>query len=81
MPPARDDLGTNEQFQTFLVDYPELVHYAEAVPYGVPPIDNPDFNNLQTFIGQEALNPVSVGTKDPITAWEDMKRAIEGALQ
>ncbi|GIN73323.1 sugar ABC transporter substrate-binding protein [Bacillus sp. J14TS2] len=81
MPPARDDLGTNEQFQTFLEDHPELVQYAEAVPYGVPPIDNPDFNTLQTFIGQEALNPVVTGAKDPKTAWEDMKRAIEGALQ
>ncbi|WP_035724450.1 extracellular solute-binding protein [Gracilibacillus boraciitolerans] len=78
LPPARDDLTTNESFQDFLDENPALVPYAEAVPYAVPPIDNPNFNELQTLIGQEAFNPVVGGAKEPEEAWNDMKQAIEG---
>ena len=80
MPPARDDLSTNESFAAFLEENPALVPYAEAVPNGVPPIDNPNYNDIQTHIGEKAFNPVVRGEKDPAQAWEDMKEAIKGEL-
>ncbi|MDP4157169.1 MAG: carbohydrate ABC transporter substrate-binding protein, partial [Bacillota bacterium] len=46
-----------------------------------PPMDNAKYNDLQTFIGQQAFNPVVKGEKDPKTAWSDMQNAIEGALK
>lgn len=80
MPPARDDLATNESFQSFLEENPVLIPYAEAVPSAVPPMDNPNFNDIQTHIGQQAFNPVVGGQKNPEEAWEDMKRLIEEEL-
>ncbi|AJS61212.1 extracellular solute-binding protein [Paenibacillus sp. IHBB 10380] len=81
MPPARDDLSTNDVFKAFLDENPALKKYAEAVPYAVPPMDNAKFNELQTFIGQEAVNPVVRGQIDPTTGWNNMKKAIEEALK
>ncbi|WP_130859031.1 extracellular solute-binding protein [Gracilibacillus phocaeensis] len=81
MPPARDDLTSNESFNAFLEENPALIPYAEAVPNGVPPIDNPNYNDIQTQIGEQAFNPVVRGEKDPEQAWKDMKQAIEGELQ
>ncbi|MCA1292297.1 ABC transporter substrate-binding protein [Paenibacillus sp. alder61] len=81
LPPARDDLSTNESFKAILDASPELKPYAENVPNAVPPMDNPKFNELQTFIGQEALNKVVRGEIDPQTGWSNLKKAIEGELQ
>jgi multiple sugar transport system substrate-binding protein len=81
LPPARDDLSTNESFTAFFEEHPELQPYAEAVPNAVPPIDNPKFNELQTHIGQYALNPVVKGEIDPEQGWEEMKEAIKGDLE
>lgn len=81
LPPARDDLSTNEAFTAFLDKRPELKPYAEAVPNGVPSIDNPKYNELQTYIGQHAVNPVVKGEVDPEKGWKAMKKAIEGDLK
>ncbi|USK31550.1 extracellular solute-binding protein (plasmid) [Bacillus sp. CMF21] len=81
LPPARDDLTTNETFKPFLDKNPALQPYAAAVPYAIPPMDNAKYNDIQTFIGQHAFNPVVKGDKNPKTAWKDMKAAIEEALK
>lgn len=79
--PARDDAKDNEAFGTYFEEHPEMAVYAENVQYAVPSIANADYNKLQQLIGQEAWNPVVRGEKESKTAWEDMKAAIEGALQ
>jgi multiple sugar transport system substrate-binding protein len=81
LPPARDDLTTNDTFKTFFDKNPALKPYAAVVPNAIPPMDNAKYNDLQTFIGQQAFNPVVKGEKDPKTAWSDMQNAIEGALK
>jgi multiple sugar transport system substrate-binding protein len=81
LPPARDDLTTNDSFKAILDKNPQLQPYAENVPNAVPPMDNPKFNDLQTIIGQEAWNKVVRGEIDPATGWANMKKAIEGALK
>jgi multiple sugar transport system substrate-binding protein len=81
LPPARDDLITNDSFKAILDKNPQLKPYAENVPNSVPPMDNPKFNDLQTIIGQEAWNKVVRGEIDPATGWANMKKAIEGALK
>jgi multiple sugar transport system substrate-binding protein len=81
LPPARDDLSTNDAFKSFFDKNPALQPYAAAVPNAIPPMDNAKYNDLQTIIGQQAFNPVVKGEKDPNTAWTDMQKAIEGALK
>lgn len=81
LPPARDDLTTNDAFKAFFDKNPALQPYAAAVPNGIPPMDNSKYNDIQTFIGQQAFNPVVKGEKDPKTGWKDMQQAIEGALK
>ncbi|WP_407644176.1 ABC transporter substrate-binding protein [Falsibacillus albus] len=80
LPPARDDLTTNETFKDFFDKNPALQPYAAAVPNAIPPMDNAKYNDLQTIIGREAFNPVVKGEKSPDKAWKDMKKAFEGAL-
>ncbi|CAN7531350.1 extracellular solute-binding protein [Rossellomorea sp. LjRoot5] len=81
LPPARDDLTTNDTFKAFFENNPALQPYAAAVPNAIPPMDNPKYNEIQTLIGQKAFNPVVKGEKDPKAAWKDMQEAIEGALK
>lgn len=81
LPPARDDLATNEAFTTFFEKNPVLQPYAEAVPNAIPSIDNAKYNELQTYIGQHAVNPVVKGEVDPEKGWNEMKKAIEGDLK
>lgn len=81
LPPARDDVGTNEAFKPVFEKTPVLLEYAKAIPNAVPSMDNPKFNELQTFIGQEAFNKIVRGEIDPKTGWDNMKKAIEGELQ
>lgn len=81
LPPARDDLTTNDTFKSFFENNPALQPYAAAVPNAIPPMDNSKYNDIQTFIGQHAFNPVVKGEKDPKAAWKDMQEAIEGALK
>lgn len=81
LPPARDDLSTNDTFKPFFDKNPALQPYAAAVPNAIPPMDNAKYNDLQTLIGQQGFIPVVKGQKDPQTAWKDMQQAIEGALK
>jgi multiple sugar transport system substrate-binding protein len=81
LPPARDDLATNATFKPIFDKNPALKLYADAVPNAIPPMDNAKFSELQTIIGQEALNKVVKGQIDPQTAWDNMKKAIEGKLK
>lgn len=81
LPPARDDLTTNDTFKAFFDKNPALQPYAAAVPNAIPPMDNAKYNDIQTFIGQHAFNPVVKGEKDPKTGWKDMQKVIEGALK
>ncbi|MCM3090739.1 MULTISPECIES: extracellular solute-binding protein [unclassified Cytobacillus] len=81
LPPARDDLTTNETFKAFFENNPALQPYAAAVPNAIPPMDNSKYNDIQTFIGQHAFNPVVKGEKDAKEGWKEMQEAIEGALK
>ncbi|WP_041061843.1 ABC transporter substrate-binding protein [Jeotgalibacillus campisalis] len=80
LPPARDDLSSNEAFTAFFEENPELKPYADAIPNAIPSIDNAKYNELQTHIGSMAVNPVVEGTTSPEDGWEEMKRAIEEEL-
>lgn len=81
LPPARDDLLTNESFNGFFEKNPELKPFAEAVPNAIPSIDNAKFNELQTHIGTHAVNPVVKGEVAPEKGWKEMKKAIEEELK
>jgi multiple sugar transport system substrate-binding protein len=81
LPPARDDLTSNDAFKAVLDQHPELKPYAENVPNAVPPMDNAKYNDLQTIIGTEAFNKVVKGEIDPAKGWDNMKNAIESALK
>ena len=81
LPPARDDLSSNETFTSFLEEHPELQKYAENIPNAVPPIDNEKTVEVQELIGKEAVNPVVKGEKSPDQAWSDMTDAIKKVLK
>lgn len=81
LPPARDDLSTNDAFTTFLEEHPELQDYATNIPNAVPPIDSEVTVEVQELIGTEAVNPVVKGEKDPDQAWDDMTDAINKVLK
>ncbi|MCC3356836.1 sugar ABC transporter substrate-binding protein [Bacillus sp. REN16] len=81
LPPARDDLGTNEAFASYFEEKPVMKAYADAVANGVPPMENSKYNEIQTFIGQYAFNKIVKGEIDPAQAWDDMVNAIEGELK
>lgn len=80
LPPARDDLAENEVFAQYLSENPELGEYAKMIPNAVPPISNPNVIEIQTIIGEQAVNPIISGQKDTEQAWEDMKQEIEEVL-
>jgi multiple sugar transport system substrate-binding protein len=81
LPPARDDLSTNKTFKAFFDKNPELVPYAKEIPYAIPAIDNAKYNQLQTFIGQDAVNPIVKGKAEPKAAWNKLKQDLQGALK
>ncbi len=81
LPPARDDLAENDIFQPFFEDNPALVPYAENIPNAVPPLAHPEFTEIQRLLGDEAVNPVVRGDKDPEQAWNDWKSAVGSLLQ
>lgn len=80
LPPARDDLATNEAFQAFFAENPELVIYAENIPNAVPPLNHPEFTEIQRMLGEEAVNPVVRLQKEPQQAWNDWVNAIQPLL-
>ncbi|GMK47194.1 ABC transporter substrate-binding protein [Paenibacillus glycanilyticus] len=81
LPPARDDLSTNESFKAILDAKPQLKPYADNVPNAVPPMDNAKYNDLQTIIGEQAFNKVVKGEIAPTEGWAAMKSALEKALK
>jgi multiple sugar transport system substrate-binding protein len=81
LPPARDDLGTNEAFASYFEQKPFMKAYADAVAKGVPPMENSKYNEIQTIIGQTAFNKIVKGEIKPEQAWKDMVNAIEGELK
>jgi len=78
--PARDDLMTNELYRVYLDEHPQLVPYAESLPYVVLPLAHPNYAQIQTALGQEAVIPVLRGEKEPEQAWQDWKDAIQDLL-
>ncbi|HEY8394712.1 MAG TPA: extracellular solute-binding protein [Thermaerobacter sp.] len=81
LPPARGDLAENAAFQETLSKTPGLEDYARAVPTGVPPVAHAKFEEIHRIIGEQAVAPVVRGEKSPEQAWQDMKRALEEAVQ
>jgi multiple sugar transport system substrate-binding protein len=81
LPAARDDLATNEAFMSFFDEHPELLAYAEQIPNAVPPLEHPEFTEIQVALGEQALIPVIRGQKEPQQAWNDWKSAAEGIIQ
>ncbi|MCM3717833.1 ABC transporter substrate-binding protein [Fictibacillus phosphorivorans] len=81
LPPARDDLSSNESFKAFFEKNPELKPYADAIPNAIPSIDNAKYNELQTHIGRYAVNPIVKGEVDPEKGWKEMKKAIKEELK
>ncbi|MFG6147812.1 ABC transporter substrate-binding protein [Halobacillus sp. B23F22_1] len=81
LPPARDDLATNDAFTEFLEEHPELTKYADNIPNAVPPIDSEQTAEIQELIGTEGLNPLVKGEKEPQQAWEDVINSIDGVLE
>lgn len=81
LPPARDDLTSNDSFKAILDQHPELKPYAENVPNAIPPMDNAKYNDLQTIIGEQAFNKVVKGEISPADGWANMQKAIESALK
>jgi multiple sugar transport system substrate-binding protein len=81
LPPARDDLSTNPQFKAFFQQHPELVQYANAIPLAVPPLSNGQYQQIQTLLGQQAVNPVVTGQKPAQQAWTDFKNSISSLVK
>ncbi len=81
LPPARDDLATNDSFTSYFGQHPELSAYAKDIPNAVPPLKAPKYNNLQVSLGDQAVVPVVTGQKAPEQAWNDWKNAALPMLQ
>lgn len=81
LPPARDDLGSNELFASYFDEVPFMKAYADSVSLGVPPMEHSKYNEIQTYIGQYAFNKLVKGEISPEEAWDDMVKAIEEELQ
>lgn len=78
--PARDDASSNSAFTTYFEKNPEMKVYAKNVPNAIPAMDNADYNDLQEKLGNEGWIPAVKGEKTPTKAWDDMAKAIKGAL-
>lgn len=79
--PARDNAASDETFADFFKSHPELKAYAENVGYGVPSMDNKNYNDLMQVIGVQAFNPVVQGQKSPDKAWSDLEKSEKEALR
>jgi multiple sugar transport system substrate-binding protein len=80
LPPARDDLSTNDAFQGIFERNPELVPYAAEIPNAVPPSSGSHYTDVQVSLGDEAVIPVVTGKKSPEEAWNDWKVAAESII-
>lgn len=78
--PARDDATENDEFKEYFDKNPEMVPYAENVPYAVPAMDNANYNDIQQAFSQDAWVPIVRGEKTASEGWNSAKKAIEGVL-
>jgi multiple sugar transport system substrate-binding protein len=81
LPPARDDLISNDVFKAYYDQYPDRVIYAAELPYAVPPLATPQFITIQTALGEAAIAPLLAGQKSPEQAWRDWKATITPLLR
>lgn len=81
LPPVRGDLATSPVFAAYFREHPELVPYAEALPFATPPFASPRVTDVQTALGEAGLVPAVRGTKTPEQAWADAKAAMEAVLR
>lgn len=81
LPPARDDLATNEVFQSFFSENPQLKAYAEESPYAIPPMAAAKFTEIQTELGDIAIVPVVTAGQDPAQAWDAFKASLAGFIK
>jgi len=80
MPPAREDLLTNELFSDFWEQNPLAAEYAKYVPYAVPPATISTTVDVQDLMTFELVEPLMYGTKDPKKALDDVIKAINRIL-
>ncbi|MFQ5796565.1 MAG: extracellular solute-binding protein [Candidatus Bipolaricaulia bacterium] len=80
MLPLRGDLATNPTFARVFEEHPELLPYADEMPFAVPAIAHEKFADIQTTLSDEGLIPVILGRKTPAKGWADAKAAIEAIL-
>ncbi|POZ88663.1 MULTISPECIES: extracellular solute-binding protein [Petrotoga] len=80
MPPAREDLLTNEIFADFWKTKPLAAEYAEYVPYAVPPAPITTTVDVQENMTVELIEPLAHGTKDVQKALDDAVKAINRIL-
>lgn len=79
--PAQDNLLENQEFSALFEESPELVPFAENVGNAVPAIDNADYVETHTAIGEKGLVPILNGEVTPAEAWEAVKTEIQSILQ
>ena len=79
--PLREDLTTNPAFAAVFAEAPELIPYAEELPYAVPPLKTPKVQDIQTALSEYGMIPALLGQKTPEQAWEDAKREILSLLE
>ena len=80
MPPAREDLLTNDIFKGFWDQNPLAAQYAKYVPYAVPPATVSMTVDVQDLMTVELVEPLMYGTKDPQKALDDAVKAINRIL-
>jgi multiple sugar transport system substrate-binding protein len=80
LPPARDDLGTDDLFKPYLEEHPELTTYARQIPHAVPPLAVPRYQEIQVALSDQAVIPIINGQKAPEEAWNDWKATVKPML-
>lgn len=76
LPPARDDLLTNETFATYFAENPTAAQFAECVPYAIPSMSSANMVDIQTMMGEEILKMIN-DEATPEETWEAIKTNIE----
>lgn len=80
MLPVRDDLGTNAVFADLFKQHPELIAYAEAIPYAIPALMHSRYADIYQAIGEKGFLPIINKEKTPEKAWQDVKDTIKTIL-
>ncbi|PNR96691.1 extracellular solute-binding protein [Petrotoga sp. 9PWA.NaAc.5.4] len=80
MPPAREDLLTNDIFKDFWDQNPLAAQYAKYVPYAIPPATISMTVDVQDLMTVELVEPLMYGFKSPQKALDDAVKAINRIL-